>query len=325
MNGPSQTVALCCALAACTTACAAGGTDRSLAGKPAPDALRAAQFVTAAEGPTGELFRPPVGPEKLPDGTWAEAADAPLVADQKEPGTTAAAWPTQQCFDFLGPLSRLFCCAGDGSIPLAGWLRHSSTTGRHVGKGQPLVGTSWLNRPYHADWFLGALYGDSPINGRVDLGSDIYGGYRLGWDIDHYWGTEVRFAWTQLELVGNDMQPLGGSSEVVLADVNLLYYPWGDSRWRPYVLIGVGGANFNFIDDAGVLRDTTLFGLPVGGGVKYLVRHWLALRADILSNIAVGADGLSTMNNTTLTVGMEVHWGAAPRSYWPWNPGHHVW
>ena len=65
---------------------------------------------------------------------------------------------------------------------------------RHVGFGEPLVGTSWLNRPFHAGWLVGGLFGDDLIAGQVDQDEDIFGGYRLGWDFDHYWGSELRFA-----------------------------------------------------------------------------------------------------------------------------------
>ena len=41
--------------------------------------------------------------------------------------------------------------------------------GRHVGKGNPLEGTSWLNRPWHVGFFLGALYGDDVID-RQEIG-----------------------------------------------------------------------------------------------------------------------------------------------------------
>ena len=42
-------------------------------------------------------------------------------------------------------------------------FRHSSTHGRHVGRGIPLESTSWKNRPYHVDWFLGSFLGDELI------------------------------------------------------------------------------------------------------------------------------------------------------------------
>lgn len=188
-----------------------------------------------------------------------------------------------------------------------------------------MMRTSWLNRPYHADWFVGALFGEELISGRVRQGNDLFGGYRLGWDMDHYWGSEVRLGWSAPELVGPQNQPLGRTGDAFVGDINLLYYPWGDARWRPYLLVGVGVANFSFVDEAGIHYDTTLMGLPLGGGIKYALRQWLALRAELLDNMAFGNHGIKTQHNVSLTLGVEVHWGAITRSYWPWNPGRHVW
>ncbi len=224
-------------------------------------------------------------------------------------------------------LGHLLCCrqCRGGRWGVKDFFRHSSVDPRHIGKGRPLMGTSWLNRPFHADWFAGALFGDNLIGGRVDQGNDLFGGYRLGWDMDHYWGGEVRFGWSAPELVGPQDQPLGQTGDVFVGDINLLYYPWGDARWRPYLLMGAGVANFSFMDENGVHYDTTLVGMPVGGGLKYALRQWLALRAELLDNMAFGNHGIEAQHNVSLTLGVEVHWGAITRSYWPWNPGRHVW
>ena len=38
-------------------------------------------------------------------------------------------------------------------------------------------------------------------------------------------------------------------------DLDLLYYPWGDTQWRPYLLIGLGTARVDFIDRLSVTVD----------------------------------------------------------------------
>lgn len=72
--------------------------------------------------------------------------------------------------------------------PLA--IRHHDPNdpARHVGLGHPLVGTSWRNRPFHVGWLYGEMLGDELIQDRIDQDASMFGGYRLGWDFDHYWG-----------------------------------------------------------------------------------------------------------------------------------------
>ena len=194
-----------------------------------------------------------------------------------------------------------------------------------MGRGSPLVGISWLNRPLHFDWFVGALFGDDPIRGEVRQGTDFFGGYRVGADLDHYWGTELRAGWGQLNASNVQGPPRTRRSDVFISDVSVLYYPWGDARWRPYAQLGLGVANFDFVDQNGFGRNETLVGMPIGGGVKFQFRRWLAMRADVLDNMAFGGNRLSTMHNVSLTIGFEIHWGARRPSYWPWQPSRHTW
>jgi len=200
-------------------------------------------------------------------------------------------------------------------------LRHSSFSPRHIGLGHPLAGTSWLNRPIHGGWFMGTLFGDEVIKNRVDQNSDFFGGYRLGWDFDHYWGSEARLGFSALNLKDSDGVRLTDTNDVFLGDVSLLYYPWGDAQWRPYFLAGVGFGHFHFQDELGNGQDAALLGFPVGIGLKYQYRRWLAVRLELLDNIALANDGLATMHNASLTLGVEVHHGVHPQSYWPWQPG----
>jgi len=196
--------------------------------------------------------------------------------------------------------------------------------GRHIGLGEPLVGTSWRNRPFHAGWLWGTLYGDPLIPGRVDQGEGTLGGYRLGWDFDHYWGTEARIAFSHVRL---DDGP-GGTTRTgatQLWDAHLLYYPWGDSRWRPFTSVGLGQANFRFRDDRGQAINDSVFAFPVGGGIKYLYRKWLALRFSVMDNIAVGAHNVATQHNVSVTGGVEIRLGGSRTSYYPYSADMYLW
>ena len=195
---------------------------------------------------------------------------------------------------------------------------------RSIGWGKPLRGTSWRNRPYHAGWTVGALIGDSLIHGHVDQGNRVFGAYRIGWDFDHYWGTEFRFAFANLEVIDGSGSLDARNSRHLYWDGNLLYYPWGDSQWRPYAMFGMGMASFRFRDDMNRRFNETLLEMPFGVGVKYQTRNWLAVRFDLKDNFAVSAAGLATMHSISLTGGVEVHFGGQQTSYFPWDSSVHL-
>jgi hypothetical protein len=190
--------------------------------------------------------------------------------------------------------------------------------GRAIGLGDPLIGTSWLNRPFHVGWMFGGLFGDELIDGRVAQHEDMVGGYRVGWDFDHYWGVEGRFLFANLDFTDQDDTSVARTCRNHYWDADLLYYPWGDSRWRPYASLGLGLDDFQFRDANGTFIDKTLFALPVGIGVKYFWQNWLALRVSVTDNVAFGSGPLDTMHNVSLTGDVEVHFGGRRTSYFPW-------
>ena len=206
-------------------------------------------------------------------------------------------------------------------------FRHGdpNDVGRNVGWGEPLEGTSWLNRPWHVGWLVGALRGDDLVRGQVGQHTGLFGGYRVGWDFDHFWGTEARVAFANLELFDSQNPARPRTSRDTMYDLHLLYYPWGDARWRPYFSAGLGWAEFRFEDDQRrSFKDTTIQ-IPFGVGLKYYWRNWLALRIDVLDNLAFSSEHVDTMHNLSCTCGVEVHFGGSRRSYFPWNPGAQLW
>ncbi|MFO7906115.1 MAG: outer membrane beta-barrel protein [Planctomycetota bacterium] len=184
--------------------------------------------------------------------------------------------------------------------------------------GQPLHGTSWLNRPYYASAFSGTWLGDTLISGQVSQESGFFSGVRLGTDLNHYWGSELRFSLFYINTTFSDGSR-GTDSRNLVGDANLLHYPWGDSRWRPYGSIGLGFAGVHFSDQNGAAVDHTGLQLPVGLGVKYLWRNWLAWRLDIKDNIAFSGNGVNTTDNWSFVGSVEVHWGSKSSTrYAPW-------
>ena len=98
---------------------------------------------------------------------------------------------------------------------------------RHVGLGHPLAGTSWRNRPWYCRVALRRDVGDNLIRRRIGQDEVLFGGYRIGWDFDHYWGTELRFGFANLDLTTLQASEVDlGTSRDHFWDVNLLYSPW---------------------------------------------------------------------------------------------------
>jgi len=205
-------------------------------------------------------------------------------------------------------------------------FRHSSTDGRHTDRGVPMEYSSWLNRPYHIDWFAGPLLSDNP-SGSISQSqtNEVIGGLRLGWDFDYFWGVEWRFAWADPTLVSDSAIEVQ-SGRYFASDVDLLYYPWGDTKVRPYFLLGMGLNEIDYVyDEFGLTRQVTLLTMPFGVGVTFPQTHWLAWRLEILDTLAFGNDGVDTMNNISFTAGMEFRLGARPNSYWPWRSSRNIW
>jgi hypothetical protein len=203
-------------------------------------------------------------------------------------------------------------------------LRHSSTDGRFVDKSVPLQYSSWLNRPYHVDWFAGPLLSDNPASGRVSQSNELFGGLRAGWDFDYYWGAHWRFGWSDPELFVDGTSDVFSGSYFV-TDVDLVYYPWGDTRVRPYFQVGMGMTQIGTVREDGSGQEATLLGMPFGAGLQFRQTPWLAWRLELVDNLAFGADGVDTMNNVAFTAGMDLRLGARPSSYWPWRSSRRIW
>ncbi len=204
----------------------------------------------------------------------------------------------------------------DPELPPDGMRRHPF---RHMGLGQPLEGTSWLNRPLYVELFVGSWFGDTLVPGHVEADTGFFSGLVLGNDLSHYWGCELRLSLAYIDVEFDSEQYTSGRARTIVGDLNVLYYPWGDARWRPYGSLGLGVAGYHFVDLDNMQVDHTGASLPIGFGVKYLLRNWLALRIDIKDNVIFGGKDVGTTSNWSLTGGIEMHWGSETADrYYPW-------
>lgn len=255
-----------------------------------------AEAMPVDESPA-ELHEVPMsGAEQYP---YEMPTDDPMMEDTDE-------WPS------LWPKPRWF------------GLRHSSTHGRHAGRGQPFTGTSWRNRPFYIGGEIGPMWFTQSLDDNVSTDIDTFGGFFLGWDTDHYWGNELHFDWSTPEFKNSEAPDTDRTDSLFTWNYSLFYYPWGDSKIRPYWRAGIGHTHFDYPLDDGSRHDEWMWTFPLGLGVKYPIRRWLAARAEMADFISLDSDH-PTQHNVALTFGLEWRFGAHPPSYWPWNPGRHIW
>ena len=232
-------------------------------------------------------------------------------------------------------------------LPFSGFFRLPEE--RFRGPGEPLIQESWQFRPYSVGGFYGFVQGGAVIRDWVYEEQGVLSGATFGWDFHHYFGFDMRLAFGRVALgdtllaieaqrAADDAAGLGPddparrrfdsgrANDLFLLEFDVQYYPWGDSRWRPYVTLGFGVTSVDFIDRFTTVYQDAYFTLPFGIGVKYLQSDCLNFRLEFVDHMAVaGGTPIETMHHLTLTAGFEYRFGGSRRAYWPWNPGRHYW
>lgn len=190
----------------------------------------------------------------------------------------------------------------EGMIPII--TGPTSDAHRATAAGRPLQGTSWLANSHSAGMFLGVIGGAALIDDHLEQSVGGLFGLRFGIDYDHRWGLEKRFGFAQMnvyDLIQHQRQIVS----LELGDVDWMFYPWGDTLWRPYMSTGVGLAHFNYESETGRHIDRLLIGLPFGIGLKYFWNEGVAVRFEIVDNLMLGTREISTMNNLAVLLGIE--------------------
>ncbi|HEX5443804.1 MAG TPA: hypothetical protein VFW87_08250 [Pirellulales bacterium] len=193
---------------------------------------------------------------------------------------------------------------------------------------QPMLRESWLYRPFNLSIFEGALFASPPIGPQINTTVAYFTGFRLGWDYATHFGGETRFAFSKVFLLDSQTRSTEvGYQRLFYFDTNVLVYPWGDTRFRPFFSLGGGLADILVVSNNGLRLHPGAFNLPFGAGIKYRHGTRLAFRADIRDNLTFsGSGGMRTLNNIEVVGGVEFHFGGGDRrTYWPWNPSRHWW
>ena len=221
--------------------------------------------------------------------------------------------------------------------------------------GQPLCGlfsrcsaaahqvpwADWGEHPISVGAFAGVMTGGPLISDWVGTTTGFDGGWRVGWDVEPDWGLETRFAFASLPLFdsfradqalvaldnANGLAPNDPqrhrfdhrNAELFQGDIDILYYPWKETRLRPYIMTGIGLTDVNFTDRLGNGNRVNCLSLPIGVGLKYLCEENLDLRLDLIDDIAMSNQHLQTQDNLSLTAGIELRFGGSKKIYWPFD------
>lgn len=272
-----------------------------------------------------------LGSEKMLPPAAEPIATPETPATAMQPGCPPAAnCPPANCPPPSGPLRTLW------NLPVKTFDWIFNPPPRHRGLGQPLARESWRYRPFSLGLFVGYINGGTLIDNWTGSDSAAQGGFRLGWDPGYYWGCEFRFAacsmgqWDSADAIDfaeleNGTYHSNRDVSMELWDLSVLYYPWGDSTWRPYFLTGLGGAQLGFDDSVGNHWSRQAFAMPIALGVKYRYNSRFAFRFELADNIVFGSGQVETVHHVSLTGGLEIRFGGQRSVYWPWSPGKQYW
>jgi len=200
-------------------------------------------------------------------------------------------------------------------VPVALWDRKQRRIERRRRK------DSWLRAPLGIEKFTGIINTDEPIHHQIHNGLGDLFGIRAAWDFAPRLGLEQRLGYVRSTL-NDTLHPFLPSHENFwFCDTNLMIYPRGDTRFRPFAMVGLGLVNVGFIDDRSVSWNQTLLTFPFGVGLKYRIDDRNALRIDVSDTVvygsAAGGDGAGTMHNVAVLFAYQRRFGWPHKNYFP--------
>ncbi|MDR0521537.1 MAG: outer membrane beta-barrel protein [Planctomycetaceae bacterium] len=275
-----------------------------------------------------------------------QAETPPETKPQKEPEEAGAKQKTADenwTMNRLVPVrvssplcETLFACAKTVSP-------FSSPAGPDKGVGMPLVGKSWLDRPYYFGGFVGQTSGSELVAQMIDQKSGGHGGLLFGYNFSDYWGLESRIHFSAVDIYDTEnarkiyeeqykaaygenspVPPLTTrTNELTVLDAAVLYYPLGNAKWRPYFKYGLGIGHETYQTFSSKVSADVVT-MPLGGGLRYWWNERIAFQMDLTDNIIFASGMTKTQNNIAFSLGLMYSFGSGGKSrpvyYWPATP-----
>ena len=147
------------------------------------------------------------------------------------------------------------------------------------------------------DFSVSPFIGGFLFEGNQDLEHRPVYGLRVGYDFTKNWGLEAVFDYVRTNYKATD-----STTDVFNYRLEGLYYILPNSRFVPFLAVGIGGMSIDSRDDA-IDRHRAAF--DYGAGLKYSLTERLSLRADVRHVLTFG----SVYNNLEYTLGLSFSFG----------------
>lgn len=148
--------------------------------------------------------------------------------------------------------------------------------------------------------------GGYTFDGVQHLQTNVATGVAIGYNITGHWGVEGRFTWVPLQTTRGDVP---GEYSLFNFHGDMLYHFMPENRLVPYVALGGGWSRTEWPNGD---NDDAI--LVYGGGVKYSLNDWLALRGDIRQIFSFHTDRYGPTaywNNFEYTFGLSFQFGGS--------------
>ena len=135
------------------------------------------------------------------------------------------------------------------------------------------------------DFSIGASLGGYFFEGNQDYKNNITWGVRGGYNFTDYIATEIF-----VNLVPSEFEEEyrdGDKNRVYVAGIEGIFNLMPDSRFVPYLAVGIGAIHYTSDDDDYVPSKVTV---DYGAGIKFFARENVAVRADVRHVLPIGDD-----------------------------------
>ena len=140
------------------------------------------------------------------------------------------------------------------------------------------------------DFSVSPFIGGFLFEGNQDLEHRPVYGLRVGYDFTKNWGLEAVFDYVRTNYKATD-----STTDVFNYRLEGLYYILPNSRFVPFLAVGIGGMSIDSRDDA-IDRHRAAF--DYGAGLKYSLTERLSLRADVRHVLTFGSVLLHSYTGT---------------------------